>query len=337
MIEHLSALLERHRLVADQERAADLPQGGVANRRGHEVALVYQPLHGTARPHIGERRLQMVDAEDALRTQRTQELDPDVLVGLQERQQVDLGLLDKVDLAAVQGLNRRLGVRQHHPFDAVDLDDLAAGKAVCRLGPRHVLGVLGEHHLAARDPLVLDKLERPRTDDVGNRLVWVRGGQPLRHDHWHVRVRLGQRIEHQTVRLIQHQAERLVVDRRQLLGEFLDDLAAAVLHPPALQRGDDVLSGDRRSVMELQAVAQHEGVGEAIGADLVVADHLRLRRQVLVEREQRVEDHQREIGSDVGRVDDRIKDLDVGVHHRGDGLLVGCRGRGRPEPHKGHR
>ena len=220
MIEHVGAIIERHRLAADQERAADLPQRGVAHRRGHEVALIDQPLHGMARPHIGKGRLEMVDAENALRAERADVLHFDVLVRLQQRQQVGRRNLDEVDLAAVEGLDRRLGVGQHHPFDAVDLDDLAAGEAVRRLRPRHIVGVLGEHHLAARNPFVLGKLEGPRTDDLGDCLVRVRDGQSLRHDDWNVGVRLGQGVEHQPVGLRQDQAEGLVVDRHQLLGDI---------------------------------------------------------------------------------------------------------------------
>ena len=46
---------------------------------------------------------------------------------------------------------------------------------------------------------------------------------------------------------------------------------------PALERGDHVLGGDRRAVVELQPVAQRERVDELVRADLVLADHLRLR------------------------------------------------------------
>ena len=50
--------------------------------------------------------------------------------------------LDHVDLAVLQRGDLGLRVGHRDPFDAVDLDDLAAGQARRRLGARLVLGVL---------------------------------------------------------------------------------------------------------------------------------------------------------------------------------------------------
>ena len=71
-----------------------------------------------------------------------------------ERQQVVRRLLDEVDLAGEQRVDRRLLVGDGAPFDAVDLDHLAAGQARGRLGARLVLVELDVHRLVARLPFV---------------------------------------------------------------------------------------------------------------------------------------------------------------------------------------
>jgi hypothetical protein len=73
--------------------------------------------------------------------------------------------------------------------------------------------------------------------------------------------------------------------------------------------------------VELQSVAQRERVGELVGADLVLADHLRLRIELLVVAEQRVVDQHRVDARDGLRGPDRIKRAHVGVHHGAQHLL----------------
>ena len=59
----------------------------------------------------------------------------------------------------------------------------------------------------------------------------------------------------------------------------------------------------------------------AVGRDVVLLDHLRLDRALLVLREQRVIDHVAVVADDVGGGPDRIEDLQVRMHHRAQGRL----------------
>ena len=68
------------------------------------------------------------------------------------------------------------------------------------------------------------------------------------------------------------------------------------------------------------AVAVQEGLG---------INHLRLRRELLVHREQRVPDHVAVVAHDVGRGPDRIEHLEIRVHDRADRLgLLSVGGEG---------
>ena len=116
-------------------------------------------------------------------------------------------------------------------------------------------------------------------------------------------------------RLLQLEREGLVVDRRPGLGHLAQALAEDVALGPAFDRGDAVGRAHRRAVVELQAVAQREGVGQAVGADLVLVDHLRLDVELRVGREQHVVDHVAMVAGDVGRGPDRVEAAQVGLGH----------------------
>src|SRR6185369_9693246 len=88
--------------------------------------------------------------------------------------------------------------------------------------------------------------------------------------------------------------------------------------------GDAVLGRDGTAVVPDEAVAQREGVGELIGRDLVLVDHLRLDLAVGVGGKQRVVDHIAVVADDVGGGPDRIDDLEVRVHHGPQRLLRVC-------------
>jgi hypothetical protein len=67
--------------------------------------------------------------------------------------------------------------------------------------------------------------------------------------------------------------------------------------------------------VELEAIPQGERIGELVGADLVLVDHLGLRLLVGVVAEQRVVDQRAmDVGDRLGGPD-RIDDAHVGVHH----------------------
>ena len=113
-------------------------------------------------------------------------------------------------------------------------------------------------------------------------------------------------------------------------------LAGRVLGGPALDGGDAVLGRDGSAVVPGEAVAQREGVGELVGRDLVLVDHLRLDLAVRVGGKQRVVDHVAVVADDVGRGPDRIDDLEVRVHH-GPQRLLRVRGCGCSKADCGNR
>jgi hypothetical protein len=68
--------------------------------------------------------------------------------------QVVRRLLDEVDLAGEERVDRLLLIGDGAPFDPVDLDDLAAGQTRRRLGARLVLVEPDIDRLVARLPFI---------------------------------------------------------------------------------------------------------------------------------------------------------------------------------------
>ena len=240
----------------------------------------------------------------------------------EHRQEVVGRLLVEVDLAVDQRRHGGLRIGDPHQFDAIDAGNLGAGEGGRRLGARHIVLVLEIDRLAARNPLILGK--HVGTGSHGFLHLLLRIGERilLAHDGGDRALALAQRLQHHAVGFAQDHGEGLVVDRLHLGDEAHQTLADAILGAPALQRGDHVLGRDRRSVVELEPIAQGEGIGEPVRADLVLAHHLGLRLLVAVVAEQRVVD---QCAMDVG---DRlggphwIDDAHIGMHHRLEYLFL---------------
>ena len=149
----------------------------------------------------------------------------------------------------------------------------------------------------------------------------------LAHDGGDRAAALAEQFQHHAVGFAQHHLESLVVDRLERRDIAQQALADAVLGAPALERGDDVLGGDRRAVVEFEPVPQSESIGETVGADLVLADHLRLRLLVGVVAEQRVVDQRAMDVGDGLRGPDRIDHAHIGVHHGAQHLFLVLRHR----------
>src|SRR5260370_30761025 len=73
--------------------------------------------------------------------------------------------------------------------------------------------------------------------------------------------------------------------------------------------------------MPLQAVAQDEAVGQFIVAGSPAINHLRLRLEILVEREQRIKDQITEIARDISRRPDRVDASQVRLRNEPQSLL----------------
>ena len=250
------------------------------------------------------------------------------------------GISKKSISAGLQRLQRGLRVRHVLVDDAIDLDVLRARHAGRRLGARDVVRIAVVDVARAHPRLVAIVGERPGADIFGDLLVRIGLGFLLAHDVEDRRRGLRHDLEHQAVGLLQGDREGLVVLLRKVLHARHHVLAGAVARGPAADRGDHVVGGDGGAVGELQPVAQLERIGELVVGKAPLADHLRLRTHLGVEREQRVVDHRAVIGGDVRGGPDRIERAQVALHHGADGAgarrlraddarHAGKRGRGK--------
>jgi hypothetical protein len=305
---------------------ADLVVGGVADHRAQEVLLVDDLVHRLPDLRIVEGRVQVVEADHPEGAVDLAGLHHrHAARALEDREEVDLRRLEEVDLAIDQRLHGGLRVRHPDQLDAVDAGDLAARERARRLAARHVVGVLQVDGLAAGDPLVLGEPERSGADGLGDLGVRVDHRLLLAHHHRHRGAGLAERREDLAVGLLEDDLERLLVDRLDAVGEQQQALAGRVARAPATDRGDDVARRDGRAVVPAQPVAQRHRVGQLVGADVVLADHLRLRDEVVVDAEQRVVDQQPVDPGDGLRRPVRVEGAHVGVHHGAQDLLL--RGR----------
>ena len=229
-------------------------------------------------------------------------------------------MLPPVDFPGVQGRGGGGRVGDVDPLDAIDLGDLAAGTPGRGFLTWHVVGVLDIDHLAAGNPLFLDELEGARASGIRDRRECIGLGDALGHDEGHVRRRLGERLQREREGFLELELESLVVDRSPGFGHFAELLAEHVALGPALDRGDAIGWSHRGAVMELQAVAQRERVGELVRAQFPLVDHLRLDLEIRIGREQDVIHHVAVVAGDVGRCPDRIEDPQIRLRDELDGL-----------------
>ena len=230
----LEALEAGERRIAHEHRLAGLVELGVADHAVEKVLLVEGVERGLADLGVVERLEQLVEAEDVLVAPLVGVEQLDVAIGFQDLEEVVLRRLDHVDLALEQRVHGGLLVGDGHPFDAVELGQLAAGQVRGRFGPRLVLGVLDVDRLVAGLPFVLHEDERARAGIVLDLLEGVGLGHPLGHDEGHDRGRLAQRIQHDAGRRLEQDLEGLGIDRLDLGDLGPQDLAHGIAHRPAL-------------------------------------------------------------------------------------------------------
>jgi hypothetical protein len=148
------------------------------------------------------------------------------------------------------------------------------------------------------------------------------------HDEQRVE-RIGQHLEHRPEGTAQPHLDGPRVDRLERLDVADQRGTARLARGPAPQRRHHVLGLDRRTVVELQAFAQHEAPFQPVGRSLVAGDHLRLRPALGVQREELVVDHEAMLDRHALGRHDRIDIGDVAVdQHPQHGLRRGG-GRGR--------
>ncbi len=310
----LAACIRLHGNAAAEIREADCLQLGIGSDRVQIIGVVDDVVHRLPRLHIVEGRMKVVELNDAHRARRGMDLELDVGIGLEHRQEVGLRILEVVDLARHQSSLRGLRIGEPRELDAIDLHDLAARMARSRLLARHIAFELLVDSLAARHPLVTLEGERAGADHFLDLLEGINQGLFLAHHERNAGARLRQRVDDEAVGLLEAPHEGLVVLRCQRFRVAHELLAGAVTLAPALHRRDDIFARHRRTIMERQAVAQRERVDLAVIAHCPLVDHLRLRIEVAIEREERVVDHHAVDARDRLGGPERIQRADVGVH-----------------------
>jgi hypothetical protein len=78
--------------------------------------------------------------------------------------------------------------------------------------------------------------------------------------------------------------------------------------------------------MKAEPVAQLELIGQLVGRNAVIADHLRMRRKLGVDREQRIEHHVAVVARNVGGGPDRIQHPQIRLRDEAQSLRVGRAG-----------
>ena len=274
---------------------------GIADLRLQPVDLIAGIKHRLADLALVERLGQPVHPADRGGAEQIVVRDHDIGIAADRRNEVVRQRLDDIDLAPDEGIGRRLEVRHADPFVAVDLDHLAAGKAVGRLAARHIVRIALVDRAVARLELVAQEAERPRADELGERLGGRLRGVPFRHDEGEEAGGLGERRQELAIGRFQHDLEAAPIDRPEFGDIGQQPRAHRVALAPALQRGDGIGRGDRRAVVEGKAGPQVEGIDEAVARDLVALGHLRLDLKFGIGRQQRVVDIQPVIAGGPGR------------------------------------
>ena len=308
-----NACLAFVRHAAAEDGGAVRGEARVARHHGG----VHRPIDrlGDGLAHLGivERRLQMIHAQDRLETELAHDLGLGARLRVQQGQQIGRYALQIVDLAADQRTHLGLRVGQAQHLDPVDPGELGAGGPAGRLAARLVVGELLQDDLHARLVQVGAELVGTGADDVLDLLAAWRPGDALRHHERHGCTDFGEAVEHQPVRLCQHQLDRAGIGRVERGEELGERLTHAVARRPAADRRHAVGRRHGLAVVPFEARTQDENIGELVRAHRVALDHLRLGLEVFVDGEKRVVDQVAEIARGEGRGEVRVEDARQGL------------------------
>ena len=263
---------------------------------------------------IVEGRDQVIHPVDRLRANAVDHFHGDVGVLANQRQKIGLRNLDDVDFAFDERLHRGVGIRNHQPLDAIDLGKLGAGKAVRRIGPWLVVGIFLIDDLAARNPFLANEDERAGADRRRHRGVRIELRIDFARDEQRI-FRTRERLEDQSKRLVQTNLESVGAGCHDLFRELHHRHAGRDALRKTQNRRHHVLRRHRLAIVKLESRAQLERPVEAVGALRIALDHLRLRHELAVQREQRVVNHVAVIAGDVVRGLNGVQDLEVGLRH----------------------
>ncbi|CAM5201921.1 hypothetical protein BTHI11S_04724 [Bosea thiooxidans] len=221
---------------------------------------------------------------------------------------LDRQLVGELILTGDHAFEAGIGVRHRDEAQLVDLRLALAGIAGGRLAARGIAIVLDQHDELVG--LALAELVGAGADEFGQRV----GDRFLRHDRGEAG-RQSEMRQQRRLDLAQHDLDRCRPLGRQADNALGEPLAARRHLEPALQRGDDVLGIEIAAIVELDALAQLDRVGLAVGRDgRQRGSQHRLRRPVGVEGEQRLVDMVHDRTDEVGSRRHRIERLRLADH-----------------------
>ena len=300
----------------------------------HELLLVDGGQQGAAELRVVEGRVDVVDGDHGDGADLVVAEDANVFRFAELGEEVEEGLFDPVDLAGLKGGRGCGGVGDDAPFDAVEVDDFAAGCAVGLFLAGDVSGVLEVDGLAAADPFVFREAEGAAADVFGDLGERVGLGDAFRHDE----AAVGEGQGHEGVGPGHADVEGAVVDGAHLdeLGE--DALAEAAALGPAHDAGDAVLAADRLAVVEEEVFAEGDAPGSAFVEEFGAFGHLELGFEGGGGVVEAVPDHQGVVAGDGGGGPDRVGVVEValgdeaedcrGLGYGGGGQGGGCENEG---------
>ena len=110
-LHHLDAGVRRHRRARREQADTGAIQLGLgASIRIHEVALIGRRQYQPADRRIVERRIQVIEPDAADAAHAVLHIDGDILIGAQQADKVDRGILPPVKMALAQRRGRRRGI-----------------------------------------------------------------------------------------------------------------------------------------------------------------------------------------------------------------------------------
>ena len=227
-------------------------------------------------------------------------------------------VLGRLGLAGQHGGKAGILLRHDAPDDLLDMRRTAV--LVDRRPP--AVGIVAAHaHVVARAPV--DPAIGARAVEAAHAIVGAeRLDIGLVDDH---REALGQLVEQLGERRFQ-----TIFDGRVVNGDDVLDRAGAPAHrrtrrriDPALDRIDDVGGGHLLAVAELHVAPQLEGIDLAVGRDAPAFGEARLDGDhVVVERDQRIRQHEQHLGGRAGRRAVRIVAVAVDLANDGQRVLL---------------
>ena len=161
----------------------------------HELGWVEGAEKGAPDRGIVEGREELVHAQQADIARHLDDRSRELGRARQKRQEIEDRLLPPIRLALLHGGGGRRTVRDHVPYDLVELSDLGAGRPIGdALLARAVFLEAPIGDPRADEPLLGEEAERAAAHHLGHLLEGIGIRQPLGHDRQHIDAHLAERI-----------------------------------------------------------------------------------------------------------------------------------------------